>query len=87
MQVSAFLASFCEVDFLRSQPYFENSHLSPFEKNSVPHFNKLEPPSPSDAFCQVWLKLAHYMVQEKKSFNNMLILQRQMSQITLKIQS
>lgn len=38
MQVSAFLASFCEVDFLRSQQFFENSHLSPFEKELSPSF-------------------------------------------------
>lgn len=37
-QVSAFLASFCEVDFLRSQQFFENSHLSPFEKELSPSF-------------------------------------------------
>lgn len=38
MQVSAFLASFCEVNFLGSQQFFENSHLSPFEKELSPSF-------------------------------------------------
>ena len=30
----------------------------PLEKGGVLHFNKLEFPSPKDALCQVWLKLA-----------------------------
>ena len=30
----------------------------PLEKGGAIHLNELESPSPKDAFCQVWLKLA-----------------------------
>ena len=33
------------------------NHL-PLEKGLALHLNKLESPSPKDALCQVWLKLA-----------------------------
>ena len=32
----------------------------PFEKVSALHLNKLASPSPKDALCQVWLKLAQW---------------------------
>ena len=32
----------------------------PLEKDGVLHLNKLESPSPKDALCQVWLKLAQW---------------------------
>ena len=32
----------------------------PLEKGGVLHLNKLESPSPKDALCQVWLKLAQW---------------------------
>ena len=32
----------------------------PWEKGGVLHLNKLEPPSPKDAYCQVWLKLTQW---------------------------
>ena len=32
----------------------------PFEKGVALHLNKLKPPSPKDALCQVWLKLAQW---------------------------
>ena len=32
----------------------------PLEKAGFLHFNKLESPSPKDALCQVWLKLAQW---------------------------
>ena len=32
----------------------------PLKKSRVLHLNKLESPSPKDALCQVWLKLAHW---------------------------
>ena len=32
----------------------------PFEKRGALHFNKIESPSPKDALCQVWLKLAKW---------------------------
>ena len=32
--------------------------ISPWEKGGALHLNKLESPSPKDALCQVWLKLA-----------------------------
>ena len=38
------------------------------EKGGALILNKLETPSPKDALCQVWLKLAQ-VVQEKKIFN------------------
>ena len=38
--------------------YFCNN--LPLEKGWVLHLNKLESPSPKDALCQVWLKLAQW---------------------------
>ena len=32
----------------------------PFEKGMALHLKKLESPSPKNALCQVWLKLAHW---------------------------
>ena len=32
----------------------------PLEKGGALHLNKLESPSPKDALCQVWLKLAQW---------------------------
>ena len=32
----------------------------PLENGGTLHLNKLEPPSPKDALCQVWLKLAQW---------------------------
>ena len=32
----------------------------PLEKGGAFHLNKLESPSPKDALCQVWLKLAQW---------------------------
>ena len=32
----------------------------PLEKGAALHLNKFESPSPKDAFCQVWLKLAQW---------------------------
>ena len=32
----------------------------PLEKGGALYLNKLESPSPKDALCQVWLKLAHW---------------------------
>ena len=32
----------------------------PFEKGGALHLNKLESPSPMDAFCQVWLKFVQW---------------------------
>ena len=36
----------------------------PLEKGRVLHLNKLESPSPKDASCQVWLKLAQWFCRE-----------------------
>ena len=36
------------------------THLLLYEKSIVLHSNKLEFPSPKDALCQVWLKLAQW---------------------------
>ena len=40
----------------------------PLEKGMVLYLNKLEPPSPKDALCQVWLKLAPWL-RKKRFFN------------------
>ena len=32
----------------------------PLEKGGALHLNKLESPSPKDALCQIWLKLAQW---------------------------
>ena len=34
--------------------------ISPWKRMGALHLNKLESPSPKDALCQVWLKLAQW---------------------------
>lgn len=38
----------------------------PLKDDVKPRFNKFESPLPNNAFCKVWLKLAHAVVLEKK---------------------
>ena len=40
----------------------------PFEKGVALHLNKLESPSPKNALCQVWLKLAQWL-RRRRFFN------------------
>mgnify|MGYP003691692401 CR=1 FL=1 len=47
---------------------FSIKHYLPLEKGGALHLNKLQSPSPKDALCKVWLKLAHAVVLEKKIF-------------------
>ena len=47
-------------DFKLCQCIFCTSLLSPLGKGMALQVNWLEPPSPKDAFCQVWLKLAQW---------------------------
>ena len=48
-------------DFLNFVIVFSQFHnYLPLEKGSTLYLNKLETPSPKDALCQVWLKLAHW---------------------------
>ena len=43
----------------------------PLEKGGTHHLNKLESPSPKDALCQVWLKLAQWFWRRRfLNFNN-----------------
>ena len=44
---------------------FDISLSFPFEKGVALHLNKLKPPSPKDALCQVWLKLAQWFWRRK----------------------
>ena len=37
----------------------------PFEKGGALHLNKLISPSPKDALCQVWLKLAQWFLRRR----------------------
>ena len=37
----------------------------PLEKGVALYFNKSEPPSPRDALCQVWLKLAQWFLRRR----------------------
>ena len=39
--------------------------ISLLEKGGVLHLNKYESPSPKDAFCQVWLKLAQWFCSRR----------------------
>ena len=56
----------------------------PLEKRGARHMNKLESPSPKDALCQVWLKLAQWFwrgrflnfVNEFSLFRNYLPLEK-----------
>ena len=48
-------------DFLKfRQCIFLFHNYLPLEKAKVLHLNKLQSPSPKDALCQVWLKLAQW---------------------------
>ena len=40
----------------------------PLEKDAVLYLNKLESPSPKDALCQVWLKLAQWFLKKDFKF-------------------
>ena len=44
----------------------------PLEKGGAHHLNKLESPSPNDALCQIWLKLAQWFW--KRLFNSVNVL-------------
>ena len=54
-------SSYGEEDFLNFVNVFSlfRNYL-PLEKGAALHLNKLESPSPKDALCQVWLKLAQW---------------------------
>ena len=70
-----FVTSLVEIDTAVLEKNFFNfvhvfllfRNYLPLEEGGALHLNKLEFPSPKDALCQVWLKLAH-LVQEKKIF-------------------
>ena len=50
-----------EEDFLISSMYFGYfCEYRPLEKGRALHLNKLESPSPKDALCKIWLKLAQW---------------------------
>ena len=42
--------------------------LSPLRKGMALHLNKLKSPSPKDALCQVWLKLAQWFLRFWRRF-------------------
>ena len=48
----------------------------PLGKGRAPHLNKLESPSPNDALCQVWLKLAQWFWRRYLNFVNVFSLFR-----------
>ena len=55
------LSGFGEEDFLILSMYFSLfPNYLPLEKGWALHLNKLKSPSPTDALCQVWLKLAQW---------------------------
>ena len=50
-----------EEDFLILSMYFHYFVIiSPWKRAGAHHMNKLDSPSPKDALCQVWLKLAQW---------------------------
>ena len=50
-----------EVDFFKFRQFiFAIHNYFPLEKGGAFHLNKLESPSPKDALCLVWLKLAQW---------------------------
>ena len=70
--------------------------LSLFEKKCVPlHLNKLESPLPKDALCQVWLKLASWLLRRKflnlvnlfSPFRNHLLLEKSVALHSKKLES
>ena len=57
--------------FLRRRLKFINvfslfPYFLPFEKGVAQHLNRLESPSPKDALCQVWLKLAKWFLRRSR---------------------
>ena len=64
-------------DFKLFRCIFCTSLLSPLAKGMAIQVNWLEPPSPKDAFCQVWLKLAQWFWRRRfLNFVNVLLLFR-----------
>ena len=56
-------------DFLKFSMYFNYfKHYLIFEKGLALHLNNLELPSPKDALCQVWLKLAQWFWRMPRRF-------------------
>ena len=68
LQPKMFVSTLVEIDlgfWRRKFLYFINAFLPifynlPFEKGMARHFYILKFPSPKDALCQVWLKLAQW---------------------------
>ena len=68
-----FLPSLVEIDsvvlekkiFKFCQCIFSIKNYLPWEKGGALHLNKLESPSPKDALCQVWLKLAQWFWRKR----------------------
>ena len=52
------------------QRIFTISLLSPLGKGRALHLNKLESPSPKDALCHVWLKMAEWFWRRFFNFVN-----------------
>ena len=52
-----------EDDFWSLSIYF--NYYLPLEKGMAPHLNKHDFPSPKDALCQVWLKLALWFLRRR----------------------
>ena len=42
-------------------------HYLPLEEGGALHLNKFKSPSPKDAFCQVWLKLAQWFWRRRRN--------------------
>ena len=79
----SFVTSWVEIGsvFLKKEIFkfwqliFAISQLSPFRKENAFHVNKLETPSPKDALCQIWLKLAQLFWRRRLlNFVNVLLL-------------
>ena len=65
------LSGFGEEVFKFRQCIFSISEFSPFGKGGGLHLNKLESPSPKDALCQVWLKLAQWFLRRSFFISSM----------------
>lgn len=61
MLCTKYLSRVLRMLFKTPNPIFFLSSLFPVEGDLTLYFNRLESPTPKNAYCQVWFKLAHWL--------------------------
>ena len=64
LKLAQFLRKRRFLNFVNVFSLFRN--YLPFEKGRAIHLNKFESPSPKDALCEVWLKLAQWFLRRSR---------------------